>query len=226
MRIIDLTVPISGTTYSPPSVNKPIGVEVRTRESEYGGETHYWQLTKVDMALHSGPHVDFSRHHAPDGETVDDVELDRVCGRAVLFDLGQVDPRHRIGVDDLERVDPGLERGQIALVRTHWTDRAWGEFPRYYVDSPECSPEAAEWLVERGAKAVGFDCFPEGSAKKTDYEPHEFVIHRTFGEAGVVLMQQLCHLDLLPRSAPVDFFGPFMKFAGAEGAPARFFAVT
>lgn len=218
MRIIDLTVPIGADTYAPPSVNTPIGVDVRHKEPGY------WQVTSVEMALHVGAHVDFSLHYREDGESAEQVALDRTCGPAVLFDLGELSPRHEITVEDLERADPGLAAGEIALVRTGWTDRAWGRFPGYYVDSPSCSPEAAGWLVDRGCRAVGFDCFPEASAKKTSYLPEEFVVHRTVGDGGAVLMQQLTNLDALPRAARFAFYAAFLKFTGAEGVPARFFA--
>jgi arylformamidase len=217
--IIDLTVPIGSDTYSPPSVNKPIGVTIHTKDPG-------WQVTEVQMALHAGPHVDFSKHYRSDGETAEEVPLDRVIGRARVFDLGEVDPRHEIGADDLRRADPGFASGEIALVRTAWTDRAWGDFPRYYLDSPSCSPEAAEWLVGRGAKAVGFDCFPEAAAKKPDYTAEEFVVHRTIGEGGAVLMQQLTSLDRVVGLDSWTFVAGFLRFVGAEGVPARFLAIV
>ena len=214
--IVDLTVPIGPDTYAPPSVNRPIGVTIHTKEPG-------WQVTEVQMALHAGPHVDFSKHYRPDGETAEEATLDRTIGMARVFDLGEVEPNHEITEQDLEGVDPGLVAGEIALVRTAWTDRAWGDFPHYYLDSPSCSPRAASWLAARGAKAIGFDCFPEAAAKKTDYRADEFVVHREIGEAGAILMQQLTALDRLPTT-PVRFFAAFLKFHGAEGAPARFFA--
>ncbi len=219
MAIIDLTVAIGPDTYAPPSVNTPIAVTVRTKEPG-------WQVTEVQMALHAGPHVDFSKHYRTDGETAEQIALDRTIGTARVFDLGEVEAGHDISIQDLEGADPGLQPGEIALVRTAWTDRSWGRFPDYYVDSPSCSPEAARWLVDRGAKAIGFDCFPEAAAKKTDYRAEEFVVHATIGEGGAVLMQQLTALDRLPAGEPIQFFASFMKFTGAEGVPARFFAVV
>lgn len=176
------------------------------------------------MALHSGSHVDFSKHYRTDGETAESIDQARTCGKARVFNLGDVEPSHPITVADLEAADPGIET-EIVLIRTGWTDRAWGEFPRYYVDSPFCTPEAAQWLVDTGSKAIGFDCFPEEAAKRTDYAAEEFVIHRTIGDGGAVLMQQLTNLSRLPADRAVDFVGAFLKFSGAEGVPARFLAI-
>jgi len=219
MRIIDLTVTIGPSTYSPPSVNKPIDVNVIRRSPGY------WQVTQVAMALHSGSHVDFTRHFQEDGETAEQVALSRTCGTAVVLDLGRLEPGHIITPSDLEGCNVIPERGEIALVRTGWSDQAWGSFPKYYVDSPSCSPAAADWLVATGATAIGFDCFPEGAAKLTDYSPADFVVHHIIGEGGAILMQSLTNLGELPTDGSrFGFFGAFLKFEGAEGVPARFFA--
>jgi kynurenine formamidase len=38
-------------------------------------------------------------------------------------------------------------------------------------------------------------------------------------------MQQMTNLSALPVAEPVQFFAPFIKIDGAEGSPARFFAL-
>ena len=219
MRIVDLTVPIGSDTYSPPSVNQPIGITQRFKDPGF------WMVTEITMALHAGSHVDFTKHYREEGETAEAVPLDRTSGDAVLIDLTPIEPDHDIRAADLEAVAPEIRKGDIVLVRTGWTDIAWGEFPRYYIDSPSCTPEAARWLVATGAKAIGFDCFPERSAKQQSYLASEFVVHHIIGDAGAILMQSLTNLAQLPAAGRFLFFAAFLKVTGGEGAPARFFAV-
>ena len=219
MRIVDLTVPIGSDTFSPPSVNRPIDV---TRHYKEPG---FWMVSEITMMLHAGSHVDFTKHYREEGETAEEVMLDRTCGEAVLIDLTPIESDHDITPADLEAAAPDVREGDIVLVRTGWTDAAWGEFPRYYVGSPACTPEAAEWLTGTGAKAIGFDCFPERSAKKQSYLPSEFVVHHIIGDSGAILMQSLTNLAELPAESRFRFFAAFLKVTGAEGAPARFFAV-
>lgn len=219
MRIVDLTVPIGSDTYSPPSVNQPIRIQ------EHHKEPGFWMVSEITMMLHSGSHVDFTKHYSEDGETADTVPLERTCGEAVLIDLTPIAPDTDITPDLLEASAPEIRAGDIVIVKTGWSDVAWGEFPRYYVDSPSCSPEAAHWLVGTGAKAIGFDCFPERAAKKQDYLPSEFVVHEIIGDAGAILMQSLTNLTSLPADERFLFFGAFLKVRGGEGAPTRFFAV-
>ena len=93
------------------------------------------------------------------------------------------------------------------------------------MESPYCSPEAAQWLIDRGAKAVGFDCFSEYCARLPDFTSEDFIIHKVILENGSILMQQLTNFSLLPIGRRFQFFAPFIKIRGAEGSPARFFAL-
>ena len=178
------------------------------------------------MLLHTGSHVDFSKHVQEDGETAVDVSLERVCGKALVVDLSFVEANHEICVADLEEHCPSLEVGDIVLVRTDWTEKHWGNFPTYYLESPFCAPEAAQWLVDRGARAIGFDCFSEYCARLPDFTSEDFIIHKVILENGSILMQQMTNLSQLPTSDRFDFFAPFINIRGAEGSPARFFALV
>lgn len=219
-RIVDLSVTIGEETLSPPSVDKRLELTTHTME----GESH-WQGSEVDMLLHTGSHVDFERHTVAGGETAADVSLDRVCGDAFVVDVSDGGPNYEITRADVEEKAADVREGDIVLVRTDWTDDEWGNYPRYYEDSPYCAPEAAQWLVDNGAKAVGFDCFSEYPARLPDFEPEDFRIHKVILENGAILMQHLTNLSALPTGERVPFYGPFIKMAGAEGTPARFFAV-
>lgn len=219
-RIVDLSVTIGEDTLSPPSVDKKL--ELRTHTME--GESH-WQGSEVEMLLHTGSHVDFERHTVAGGETAADVELDRVCGDAFVVDVSDCGPEYEISLADVKEQASHIREGDIVLIRTDWTDEHWGNYPTYYTDSPYCAPEAAEWLVENGAKAIGFDCFSEYSARLPDFAPEDFIIHKVILENGSILMQHLTNLGELPSDERVPFYGPFIKVAGGEGSPARFFAV-
>jgi kynurenine formamidase len=101
----------------------------------------------------------------------------------------------------------------------------WGTFPDYYAESPTCSAAAADWLAAVRPKAVGFDCFAEKAGKTAPLSPENFDVHRIIGESGAILMQQLHDLAELPTDGRFPFFGAFIKIAGGEGSPARFFAM-
>ena len=217
-QIVDLTVPVGAATKSPPSTD--MGVELARHNRGPG----FWQVTSIQQSLHTGSHVDSGLHCFAGGGTTDAIELDQVCRSAVIWDLGELAPSTEITTEMLRDADPGLREGQIAILRTAWTDRAWGDFPRFFVESPFLAVEAAEWLAARGPKAVCFDFFEEYAARLPDFTSEDFRVHRAFLGRDVVMIEQATHLDrLLGRR--FEFFAPFYKVVGAEGAPARIFAV-
>ena len=219
-KIVDLAVPIGTGTLSPPLVNAKLEL------TSYHRGPGFWQASKVEMLLHTGTHVDFTRHTVEGEETAADVALDRVCGQALVVDLSHVGENHEITVADLEEHAPEIRPGDIVLVRTDWTEKHWGNFPTYYMESPYCSPEAAQWMVDRGAKAIGFDCFSEYCARLSDFGSEDFIIHKVILENGSILMQQLTNFSQLPGEGRFQFFAPFIKIEGAEGSPARPFALV
>lgn len=218
-RLVDLTVPVGADTRSPPSTD--MRVELQRHRRGPG----FWQVTSVCQSLHTGSHVDSGLHCYEDGGTTDAIALEQVCGDAVIFDLGELPPSTEITAAHLAAADPGLRDGQIAIVRTAWTDRAWGEFPRFFTESPYLSLEAAEHLASRRPKAVCFDFFEEYSARLSQFSSEDFRVHRAFLGKGIVIIEQATRLaELLGRR--FDFFAPFYRLVGAEGAPARIFAIV
>lgn len=219
MKVIDLSVPVEHGTPSPPIVD--FELDLVSHQMGPG----FWQASKVEMLLHTGSHVDFTKHYQADGETALDVGLDRVIGRAWVVDLTDLPARASIEPEQLEARAPIVAAGEILLVRTDWADRRWGDFPAYYVDSPVCSPAAAEWLAAKQLRAVGFDCFAEESAKSVPFSPEDFDVHEIIGDSGAILCQQLFNLSAVPQDESFLFFAPFLKIGGGEGSPARFFAM-
>jgi kynurenine formamidase len=143
-----------------------------------------------------------------------------------VVDLSWVGANHEVTIDDLKKGGAGdVKRGDIVLLKTGWTDKMYGRWPDYFTQSPYFPPGAAQWLVERGPKNIGFDFFEEYCARLPDFTSEDFAMHRVILGAGVVIMEGLTNLAALPRRR-VEFAAPFYKIAGTEGAPARFFATV
>jgi kynurenine formamidase len=102
----------------------------------------------------------------------------------------------------------------------------YGTWPDYFTESPFFPQESAEWLVAKGPKSIGFDFFEEYCARLPDFTSEDFPMHRVILGAGIVILEGLSNLGALPQRQRVPFYTPFYKIAGAEGAPARFFAMV
>jgi len=219
-RFIDLSVTVDENTFSPPSTNMKLEVTPHRRGPGF------WQVSSVRQSLHTGAHIDSPLHVFADGITTAEISLDQVMGEALVVDLSFVGPNHEITIDDLRRGGADdVRRGDIVLLRTDWTDKLYGTWPDYFTRSPFFPPAAAQWLVDRGPKNIGFDFFEEYCARLPEFTSEDFAMHRVILGAGVVIMEGLTNLGALPRRR-VDFAAPFYKIAGTEGAPARFFATV
>jgi kynurenine formamidase len=182
------------------------------------------------MSLHTGCHVESALHCVANGESIDQVSLERVIGSALVLDLTPVEERALLDVSILERAQRRLEAknesihaGDILLLRTDWAQRAIGT-SIYFPQSPGLTEDAAQWLVERRPNCIGCDFFEEPAARQPGWTADQFVVHRAILSAGIPLVEGLVNLrDLPPRC---QFFAPFYRFAGIDSALARAFALV
>ncbi len=217
--IIDLSVTVDTNTLSPPSTN--LKVELTQHHRGPG----FWQVSSLNYGLHTGAHIDSPLHCYEGGITTAAISLDQVCGEALIIDLSFAGANHKVTVDDLRQGGAdAVKPGDIVLLKTGWTDKMYGRFPDYFVQSPFFPPESAEWLVARQPKSIGFDFFEEYCARLPDFTSEDFAMHRVILGAGVVIMEGITNLGAIPERR-TRFYAPFYKIAGTEGAPARYFAM-
>ena len=217
-RVVDLTVTVGEDTKSPPSTDLKVELERHRRGPGF------WQVTSVAQSLHTGSHIDSALHCYADGGTTAEIPLSTVIGEAVVIDCSYVEPEQPIEVSDLEKAAPEIDDDLIVVVRTDWTDKAWGDFPAFFTRSPYLTVEAAEWLVARRPRAFGFDFFEEYAARLPDFNSEDFACHRVLLGSGRPMLEQLTNLGAVGRPR-FRLFAPFYKIAGTEGAPARFFTI-
>jgi len=222
-RIVDLSPLVPQGFKGPPSTNVGVQFEVRTKPG-------YWQSAQVFMSLHTGCHVESALHCIENGESIDQVDLERVIGSTVILDLTPVAERALIDVSDLERArkrlaaqNETIQIGDILLLRTDWAQRAIGT-PVYFPQSPGLTESAARWLVDQRPKCIGCDFFEEPAAREPGWTADQFVVHRTILSAGIPLVEGLVNLAELPPRC--QFFAPFYRFAGIDSALARAFAIV
>ena len=217
-RLIDLSVAVNSNTLSPPSTN--LRVEITPHRRGPG----FWQVSSVNQALNTGANIDSTLHVFKDGITTAEISLDQVVGEALVVDLSFAGANQKITIDNLRRGGADqIKKGDIVLLRTDWTDKMYGQWPDYFTRSPFFPPEAAEWLVAKDPKSIGFDFFEEYCARLPDFTSEDFPMHRVILGAGIVIMEGITNLGVLPRRR-VPFYAPFYKIEGTEGAPARFFS--
>ena len=219
-RMIDLTMPIPRAHFRWP-------LERRLLKSHAAGDVA--EATWFGTTVHAFTHVDAPRHFDPDGPTTDALTPDRVTGEAAVLDFAGIAANAPITAAMIAGAGDHVVAGDIALLRTGWSDRMSIDAAEFWTEAPYVELAAAVWLRERGVKAVGFD-FPQDhcirdlvtGARQPAREEH--VTHIELLCRGILLFEYLCNLSAISRPR-VQFLGLPIKLTDADGAPARVIAI-
>jgi kynurenine formamidase len=176
--------------------------------------------TVLTLNTHIGTHIDAPRHFYADGGAVDELPLDRLVMReAVVLDVSGRPAGAGITAEDLERTGVVPAPGQVAVIKTLWTDRAWGQ-PEFWADTIHLEPSVGEWTTARGIVAVAMDCFPEKPFWRMTLTPAERgANHKRWLKAGIPMIQLLTHLDRIAGRFTLTALP--LKLTGMDGSPAR-----
>ncbi len=203
--LYDITIAITNET---PvwTGDKRVKIE-RDRSIAQGAD---YNVSLLEMGVHTGTHMDAPYHVDDIGKTVDQIPLEQLIGRAQVVvvppECGTID------VEFLAGCELGAEVRRV-LFKTR-NSKFWNEQPpRFREDFVGVDSSGAQWLVERGMRVAGIDWFsisPMSDLKR----PHEILL-----KSGAVILE---NLDL--RRVPAGSYELIclpLKLAGTDGAPVR-----
>ena len=176
--------------------------------------------TVLTLNTHVGTHIDAPRHFFADGHSIDNWPLDRLVMRdAVVLDVSHKPEGEGVTADDLEQTGVKPARGQVAVIKTLWTNRAWGK-PEFWNNTIYLDPSVGEWTTAHGVAAVAMDCFPEKPFWRMQLSPTERgANHKRWLKAGIPMIQLLTNLDQIGNRFAIIALP--LRLVGMDGAPAR-----
>ena len=204
MRTYDITLTISPELPTWPG-DPRVELE-RVRKIEDGSNAN---VSRVDMGVHTGTHVDAPFHFLQDGKTVDQIDLSLLTGRAYVLHLPEVDVITAPVLEDAQ-IPPRTRR---VLFKTRNSESWAKEDQDFNTDFVGLSEDGAEYLVKRGVKLVGMDYLSVAPYKKS--RP----THESLLKAGVVIVEGL-DLSEVSQGRYTLYCLP-LKIANSDGAPAR-----
>jgi arylformamidase len=204
MHTYDITVTISPDL--PVWPGDPSIILERVSKIEEGENAN---VSRVDMGLHTGTHVDAPFHFLRDGKGVDKLKLSALCGRAYVLSLPEVD-LITAGVLEKAEIPPRTRRLLFKTRNSQYWARQEKEFQPNFVGITE---DGAQYLVTRGVKLVGVDYLSVAPYKKSR-PTHEVLL-----KAGTIIVEGL-NLSEVDQGRYTLYCLP-LKIAGADGAPAR-----
>lgn len=210
-------------------------------DTVFEGETdkgYYYSANNIATAEHGGTHIDAPIHFSKGGQTVDEIPLEKLIGKAIKIDVSLKalnNPDYQISVEDFtnweKKENIQIPDGSIVLLQTG--------FSKYYPDKvkylgtdergedavkllhfPGLSAQAAEWLVEnRNINAIGID------TPSIDYgQSQYFKSHVILLSQNIPAFENLTNLDQIPEKE-FEIIALPMKIKGGSGGPLRIIAV-
>ena len=211
---VDLSHPLGAATPRVPSFPAPVFERVRSLPDDP------LNVTRMDMVVHIGTHIDAPSHFFLDAPSLDEVPLERLCGRGIVWHV-EADGSGLVGASQLEGLEGRLGAGDILILDTGW--HAFVGSARYDDDHPSLAPDAADWIVAHDVKMVGLD-IPTPDQPVVKRPPaFDFPIHRRLLSHGVMIAEHLTNLSSL-RGREVEMFCGALNIEGGDGAPARIVA--
>lgn len=211
MRLIDLSQPVFDGCPNCPA-HPPVRVTLGATHEKDG-----WRLELLNLASHTGSHVDAPMHKLAGGAGVDGLPLDRFVGRAMILDLRDATPSMPIGAALLARHLGRPVNDAIVLLATGWGERR-ERSDEWLYRSPFLSVDGAEWLVERKIRGVGIDHYSIAGAA----EPNNARVHEVLLGGGAWIVEELRFPDeVFSLPQPVQFWSLPVNFKGFSGAFCR-----
>jgi kynurenine formamidase len=181
--------------------------------------------SRIQMPLHGFTHVDAPMHFLPGAEAISDLPLERWAGEAAVVDLSHRGADEGITAADLEQHGGHIQAGDIVLLRTDWDEKEEIGRREFWTRAPYTTREAAEWLVARGVKAVGYDYPPDPSLRMNPEHPgtiprEHHVTHDVFFPRGIAVIEYLANLREIGRPRTLFLALP-LKVDDGDGSPVR-----
>lgn len=215
MKLIDLSVPIEHDAGR-------LGLECKFH-AHYTFENCGWQGSSFQMFCHYGTHVDAPIHFLRGGSTIDQAPLSKLIGMAAVIELSDHGREAGISGDTLEDRGRHVLPGDIAILRTGWSDKHWGE-DAFWKEGPYLRPCGADWLVERGVKAVVYDFSEEYVVRHHGFQGEDCEIHHKILGEDIYNIEYVQNLGLI-KAERVGLVAMPLKLVGLDGSPSRVIAL-
>ncbi|HEY8527147.1 MAG TPA: cyclase family protein [Acidimicrobiales bacterium] len=216
MRLIDVShVVADGMTTYPglpgPRISDHLSWEAS--RSMYAPGTEF-QIGRIEMVANTGTYLDTPAHRHRDGWDLAELPLEKVA----LVPLTLVDaPGPAIGAPVF---DGHVLADRAVVVRTGWS-RHWGTEAYGAGGHPHLTADAAQALVDAGARLVGIDSVNIDATATGDRPAHTILLG-----AGIPIVEHLCNLDAVPATPGDTFTAVPVKVAGMATFPVRAFVTV
>jgi kynurenine formamidase len=206
---LDLTLEISNKLPSFPGSPRPQFISWADKKSDG------YNLELIFFSSHSGTHLDAPYHFVQEGLKIDKIPLNRLITSAILCRVkkGPDKPITRKDIEDFEAKNGTISPNLAVIFETGWSRNLAKK--DYFSRNPGLSATAAKYLIEKKVSLVGIDSPSIDLGKDSKFSVHHILLKR-----GVLILENLCNLERIPRSNFKLIVLP-LRLKNATGSPVR-----
>jgi arylformamidase len=205
MNIIDITIPLSERT---PVWEGDKGVSIdRVAKIEEGRD---FNVSRIELGVHAGTHIDSPFHLLDGGNTVDQIPLETLIGTVQVVQVAsEYDVINEKCLKKLD-LDPTIDRVLFKTSNSNYWETDPYAFNKEFV---ALNTGGAQYLADHGIRLVGVDYFSV-SAFDDLIPPHVILLER-----GIVLLENIDLRQVVPDIYTLICLP--IKLIGTDGAPVR-----
>ena len=204
MKIYDISLPISSELITWPGDPRPQLDKVLSIS-----EGDACNVTKLEMGVHTGTHIDSPNHFIEGGITTDSMQLEVLMGKCLVIEITS---KSNIQVSDL--CDFEIDKYERLLLKTknsvHWENDS-KKFDKNFI---ALSLEAAEYLVKSGIKLIGIDYLSIEAYGVSEHKVHHHLLNN---QIAILEGLNLSKVD----SGEYELICLPLKLVDCDGAPVR-----
>jgi arylformamidase len=205
MKYYDISLTITSDMVTWPS--DPGVILERVKKIEEGAHSN---VSKIDMGVHTGTHMDAPIHFVPGATSIERLPLDVLIGEAQVIQLN--DSVDIIDADIIQKA--GMIEGMERVLFKTRNSGYWARDEKiFYEDFVAISEDGAQYLVDQKVKLVGVDYLSVGPYKNTG------PTHVILLKAGIIAVEGL-NLHEIDAGLYTLYCLP-IKLGGSDGAPVR-----
>jgi len=178
-----------------------------------------WNATTLTLYSHAGTHMDAPLHFVEDGDTIENLDLQKCVGPVKIIDLRPVKEHELIDIKRLGDAVSEIRKDARIILQTGW-DRFIGT-ETHRDGLPRISKDLAKLMAEKQISFVGVEP-PSVADVNNMVEVTE--IHEILLGADIVIAEGLCNLDQI-TTENVEVVALPLKPEGGDGCPARVIAI-
>ena len=165
-------------------------------------------LSRLNMGVHSGTHMDAPAHFIRQGKTLNELPLAAVIGPARVIEILEVE-----SITPADLTGYGIQAGERILFKTSNSSDPWYD-KLFKEDFVYLTREAADYLARQQVQTVGIDYLSIGGYKGDGGATHIALL-----SAGIWIVEGLYLAHI--AAGDYEMVCLPLRLLGAEGAPAR-----